>query len=331
VKVLKDLGLWEEDGMIPKGSRAEVAGDPIYTGTSWKIPVRIVDARDEAGYLLSSIVGSVEDVWVGSVEPLVDNWVNKHHRRTSRHGLPRSQRSWLKPNVIPEAPHDPYSARNSGEYLSWVERTYAPETPVMFTRSHVGLDSGRRVNIPAGTKGVVLMTAGHPNEIEVLALLSDNGTYGTIAVFETEYEAPERSLRALEDNWEGSGRESGIREIDPHREDRSYMASNPKRSRIDGEHLEVGDVVEMERHPVYYHPCDVPSYKVTKRKVKDVQWHDGFAIVKFNGMRQKIRKGYYIDKHFRLGGNDERGWWLTSYDPPARYAIMNVEKKRQLC
>ena len=327
VKVVKRTGHWRDE-WIPEGARGEVAGEPIYTGSSWRVPVRIVDARDETGYPLA-IVGNTHAILIDSIEPLVDNWIDKGRRRTSRHALPRSQRSWMKPNVIPEAPHDPYRVRNSGEYLSWVERTYAPETPVMFTRSHIGLDSGRRVNIPAGTKGVVLMTAGHPNEIEVLALLSDNGTYGTIAVFETEYEAPERSLRALEDNWEEGVGESGIRELTPGSAERSRMVSNSPRGskKIDGVHLEVGDTVEMERHPVYDHPGDVPSYKVTKRKVKGIEWGDGYALVKFVGMRQRLSKGCYIDKHFRLGGSDERGWWLISYEPPSRYAILSVKKK----
>jgi hypothetical protein len=83
---------------IPDGARFEVIGDNRFNGTFFLLPVRLLDARDRHGYQLPQ-VGWPAEVAAEFLEPLVDNWKTAQSRPRTRHRVPRSQRSPLKPNV----------------------------------------------------------------------------------------------------------------------------------------------------------------------------------------------------------------------------------------
>lgn len=103
------------------------------------------------------------------------------------------------------------------------------------------------------------------------------------------------------------------------------VAANPEEISANPAPIEVGDELELERHPIYAHDGYVPSYKVTKRVVKWVDDSGSAVLVKLKGMRTKAYGGGYMDKVFRLT-QGERGMWL--YGDKARYAVLDIKKKR---
>lgn len=145
---------------VPRGARGVVVVDPVTNDfldyypveDSWSVVVEITDARDEAGILLQEAVGARLVIDVEQLEPLVDNWATgAQGRRTSRHALPKSQRSWLKPNVpvasLSVPPPDPQNWR---AMRHWVYTTFAVGTPVAL------IHPTRAYQLMAGTaKGVI--------------------------------------------------------------------------------------------------------------------------------------------------------------------------------
>jgi len=82
---------------VPQGARGAVDG-PI-NGDEESVWVTIVDARDPSGYPLSHVVGQRVGMRGKDMKPLVDHWAGAQGSPMGRHHLPRSQRSWMKPNA----------------------------------------------------------------------------------------------------------------------------------------------------------------------------------------------------------------------------------------
>lgn len=94
--------------------------------------------------------------------------------------------------------------------------------------------------------------------------------------------------------------------------------------------IEPGDTLELERHPIYDHPGSTPSYRVSKKVVKTIEWKSpDRASVTLRGMRSSYAGGVTIDTRFKLSGSDEGGWWVTKLPPrPSRYLLLEVHKGR---
>lgn len=87
--------------------------------------------------------------------------------------------------------------------------------------------------------------------------------------------------------------------------------------------LKVGDVVIVERHPIYARR-EGGSYKQSKKVVADVKVStdshgDAVALVSFKGMKSPY--GPFLQS-FRLSGNVENGFWLRGQK--SRYQILEV-------
>jgi len=332
---------------VPVGARGEV----VAVDREAVVKVRIVDARDEVGYQLPDWVGvEVESSHPEiEMEPLVDNWAEARPRRTSRHALPHAQRSWMKPNVAPDvmAVPPPGSQHSMRQWDWWLSKTFAPGTPVKAVRgARVKDDYGRLItHLPREARGVIVgapkWTGSEwqvPIQIVDSRFVSGQRQYEIIGKGGWVEVEPEGGrwfgLEPLVDNWATAAPGPTSRHLLPHAQ-RSRMKPNPSRwgaPRRNPEGLDfgVGDTLELERHPVYDHPGDTPAYKVTRRKVKAItERESGAVIVRLVGMRQRLGKGHYIDKSFRLTGSGERGWWLSSGKPgPARYQILDVIRRR---
>lgn len=321
--------------ILPKGARAVVIEDPDSPrrgGGGWSVAVEIVDARDEMGYPLPVVgkrgwvfVDAEDGRWYG-LEPLEDNWRSSAQgRRTSRHALPRSQRSWMKPNIalsqlrVPEPDRSQTSVR---DYFSWMGVTFAPGTPVRIVRSDAYLRSA-----PRGARAVVTRLKGVGNVYVRFTDARDETGLPLPHLIGAEgvSHEPYLQLEPLEDNWIEALRSRATARHRLPRQQRSWLKPNAD---IDELGIEVGDTVELERHPIYDHPGEPPSYKVTRRKVKDIRvTRDGTPVLTFVGMRMKYGSSY-MDKRFRLSGSKESGWELWSGKPgPTRYAILSVIKK----
>jgi hypothetical protein len=301
--------------------------------------VLILDARDESG-MRQPAVGNSGWVMSQHVEPMVDNWRGQRRTSRGRHHLPRSQRSWMKPNVsvrqlsVP-LPDPRYSQLS--DYIDWVRRTYAPGTPVKVMTTarraagvrprYASATKKTLWNLPVGARGEVIKVDDDGHVLFRVVDARDEVGYPLDEYIGVEAlsVAPEVEIEPLVDNWASSAAaRPAARYALPHSQ-RAHMKPNPE-----GLDVEVGDTLELERHPIYDHPGDTPSYKVTKRKVKSIkEYENGSVLVRLVGMRRRISKGHYIDKSFRLSGNAERGWWLWSGPPgPTRYAVLEVHKKR---
>lgn len=96
----------------------------------------------------------------GTLEPLVDNWAKRGGGALMRrHRLPKSQRSWLKPNIRPSQLSVPPPRARAGErtWRHWLETTFAVGTPVKLA-SDVGFgdyDDPDGFTLPRGTRAVV--------------------------------------------------------------------------------------------------------------------------------------------------------------------------------
>jgi len=112
----------------------------------YMLGVEITDARGPSGRH-RAILGAVDDYYVSMLEPLVDNWASAQGKPTPRHLLPRSQRSWMKPNPVPPPPQNPV------HHWDWFRRTF-PVGATVIWRQDQYLDSFG-LTVPAGTKAVV--------------------------------------------------------------------------------------------------------------------------------------------------------------------------------
>lgn len=82
-----------------------------------------------------------------------------------------------------------------------------------------------------------------------------------------------------------------------------------------------GDVLELERHPVYDTPGHVPAYQVTERVVDEVRFlaAQDRCLLRLKGGGGKRRLW------LSLSGSRGRGYWLTHAKRPAlRYQILTV-------
>lgn len=312
---------------IPAGARGVVL--PHIPGNQdidpERVWVQITDARDAAGIPIDRAIGERVGMSGARMRPLVDHWA-KPGRRTSRHHLPKSQRSWLKPNVPVDqlrVPKPDESTTSVRDYVEWLYTTYAPGTPVKLIGTEESL-----LSAPVGSRAVVKKIEGLGSVWVQFTDARDEigfpihyiiGGRGVTA------QAP-TMLEPLEDNWVEKFRSAPTGRHRLPASQRARLAGNP-RDRLD---IEVGDIVEMERHPIYQ-SSGATKYRVTKRKVKSVKWFESdSAVVTFVGMKSRYAGGVVVDKSFRLGGSEKRGWWLTSDKPgPARYEIVSVIKKRK--
>lgn len=260
---------------VPRGTRAVVVGEVKFTGSGWKVLVELVDVRDESGYQIEDLMGrrgrievDVDEYGFWGLEPLEDRW-QRSLPPVSRQDLPRSQRSWMKPNPV-----------YRWETLADVDGTNAND-------SYATLHSG--------------MQSWNPNEWETTGLAFDE-----------------------------DGEELGEERVSFIRQQHQFRVHGAQRNPEKHLNIEVGDTLELERHPVYDHGGEVPRYKVTRRKVKTIEWlPDGRGILTLIGVKSRYVGGWY-DKYFQLTGSEERGHWLSSDKPgPTRYAILKVIKKKR--
>lgn len=150
-------------GKIPEpGARAVVIGPPQYTGTKWRVEIEVVDARDAAGQI-DDLIGKQGWVnvewnrpspgaplrWYG-IEPLVDNWYTVRQAQGRQH-LPRSQRSWMKPNPIPPPP------QNQRNQWAWFLRTFPVGTSIEWRKDQPWAPGGGiNVTLPRGIKAEII-------------------------------------------------------------------------------------------------------------------------------------------------------------------------------
>lgn len=321
---------------VPKGARAVVAVDTndrghsrhVMWGDGWRVFVEVVDARDDHGMPIGEVIGQrgwmavepYQSGWYGA-EPLEDAWGHAPGP-VGRHRLPSSQRSRMKPNIpiddlrVPEPDRSTTSVK---DYVEWIETTFAPGTPVKI----IGSDEYLR-NAPVGARAKVLRVAGMGNVwVQFTDARDEIGLPLPYVIGATGVShRPDLQLEPLEDNWLARFRDQTTGR---HRLPASQRATLRRNSVIDELDIEVGDTLELERHPVYDHPGDVPSYKVTKRKVKRVSGN----LLYLQGVRVRGMSGW-LDKPMRVSGSKERGYWLRSGPPrPLRYAILSVTKGKR--
>lgn len=180
---------------VPKGARVATTGRYKWDGGKYMVEVRVLDARDEAGYQVEA-VGQITELPLRLLEPLVDNWASQ--RPLKRYQLPTSQRRTsykLRANMIPPPPRDPTKRM----LLAWAQRTYAPGTPVALEEQewYVGRPYPKTVErfyVPDGTRGVVESVSmyqepyGGTDEVWVSVRLHDARAYarGNMDVIDLE-------------------------------------------------------------------------------------------------------------------------------------------------
>ena len=240
---------WAPEGWahLPRGARASVTGEPKYTGNGWKVPVEIVDVRDEHGYVIDDLIGKrgwiavdIEDGEFWGLEPLEDQWPQSS-RRTSRHQLPRSQRSWMKPNPAPPYPRRPpgtsmfdLQPSYARKIRDWMEKTFPPGTPVAFTKdaSYYG-----GITIPAGARAEVVgyVAAGKsvsedPERVWVRVVdARDHSGIQISLVIGQVVGASADGIRPLVDHWAHAPRRTSRHALP--RSQRSWMKPNRRTSR----------------------------------------------------------------------------------------------------
>jgi len=236
VKLLRDMQ-WVGMPVVHSGARAEVIGLYPEDSSAEQVEVRITDARGAYGQQIPGAIGEVVGVNFRDMEPLVDHWA-KGPRRTSRHLIPRSQKSWMKPNIPVDrlAVPPPAKHRTIGEWDSWLSRTFQRGTPVKVTGPLWICPAGDPIyppggNLPLGTRAKVVgypefTGAGWKVPISVTDARDDHGRLH--ALIGMEFNADWSAIEPLVDNWaqRSSQRRRTSRQLLP-RSQKSWMKPNP--------------------------------------------------------------------------------------------------------
>jgi len=120
-----DLAMFRARGVVQR-QEMDVASRLI-------VVVKITDARDNNGIPVSSLLGREYFSFMptSDLEPMVDNWAGQP-QRMHRWQLPRTQRSWLKPNVARRGLEA--AVETMRLYLGSIDRTAVRDQQRLFTR-----------------------------------------------------------------------------------------------------------------------------------------------------------------------------------------------------